>query len=170
MKNTNKMILLSVMLSFSLIIHYIENMMPSINMIAPGAKLGLSNIINLSLLYIFGFNEAFTVLFTRIFLASTFYGGMSTFLYSISGGICSIIAMTIMKKINFKSVSVVGISVVGSFFFNIGQLLTASFMISNGKIFYYLPYMSIISIATGMFVGITSNYLINHLSKIIRKI
>ena len=141
MNKTSKMVLLAIMLSFSLVLYYIENMLPPINLIAPGAKLGLSNIISLTCLYVFGFKEAFVILFMRIFLSSTFYGGISTFMYSISGGILSIIAMGILKKLDLKSVSMIGISVVGALFFNIGQLLVASFMISNTKIFYYLPYM-----------------------------
>ena len=169
MNKTSKMVLLAIMLSFSLVLYYIENMLPPINLIAPGAKLGLSNIISLTCLYVFGFKEAFVILFMRIFLSSTFYGGISTFMYSISGGILSIIAMGILKKLDLKSVSMIGISVVGALFFNVGQLLVASFMISNSKIFYYLPYMSFISIATGIFIGITSQFLTEHLKKIIKK-
>ncbi|EJU19921.1 heptaprenyl diphosphate synthase component I [Peptoanaerobacter stomatis] len=169
MNKTSKMVLLAIMLSFSLVLYYIENMLPPINLIAPGAKLGLSNIISLTCLYVFGFKEAFVILFMRIFLSSTFYGGISTFMYSISGGILSIIAMGILKKLDLKSVSMIGISVVGALFFNVGQLLVASFMISNTKIFYYLPYMSFISIATGIFIGITSQFLTEHLKKIIKK-
>ena len=169
MNKTSKMVLLAIMLSFSLVLYYIENMLPPINLIAPGAKLGLSNIISLTCLYVFGFKEAFVILFMRIFLSSTFYGGISTFMYSISGGILSIIAMGILKKLDLKSVSMIGISVVGALFFNVGQLLVASFMISNTKIFYYLPYMSFISIGTGIFIGITSQFLTEHLKKIIKK-
>ena len=77
--------------------------------------------------------------------------------------------MGILKKLDLKSVSMIGISVVGALFFNIGQLLVASFMISNTKIFYYLPYMSFISIGTGIFIGITSQFLTEHLKKIIKK-
>lgn len=168
MKKTNKMVFIAIMLSFSLILYYIESMMPPINLIAPGAKLGLSNIVSLTCLFIFGFQETFLILFMRVFLSSTFYGGMSTFLYSIAGGICSIVTMHIMKKFDFKSVSIIGVSMVGSLFFNIGQLIVASLVLSNAKIFYYLPYMSIISIGTGIFIGITSNFLVLRLKKILK--
>lgn len=166
MNKTTKMILIAIMLSISLVMYYIESMLPPINVMAPGAKIGLSNIINLTCLFVFGFQEAFLILFMRIFLSSAFYGGMSTFLYSMIGGIFSIVSMYILKKINFKSVSIVGISVIGSLFFNIGQLVVASIILENKRIFYYLPYMSIISVVTGIFVGITSHFLITRLKKI----
>lgn len=169
MKKTRKMVLLAIMLSFSLILHYIENMLPPLNLIAPGAKLGLSNIISLTCLYLFGFKESFTILFMRVFLSSTFYGGTSTFLYSISGGVLSLISMYIVKKMKFKQVSIVGVSMIGSLFFNIGQLFVASIMLANPKIFYYLPWMSLISIATGIFIGITSKFLIMRLQVILKE-
>lgn len=166
MKNTKKMIFLSIMLSISLVLYYIENNMPPITFLSPGAKIGISNIISITILFIFGFKEAIIVLFMKVFLSSTFYGGLSTFLYSITGGILSIFSMSILKKINVKSVSIVGISVIGSLFFNIGQLAVSSIILNNLKIFYYLPYMSIVSIFTGIFVGISGNFIINHLNKL----
>lgn len=169
MKKIRKLVLLSIMLSFSLILYYIENILPPLNMIAPGAKLGLSNIISLTCLYIFSFKEAFTILFMRVFLSSAFYGGMSTFLYSISGGILSLISMHILKMMKLKSVSLIGVSMVGSLFFNIGQLVVASLMLSNIKIFYYLPWLSLISIGTGIFIGITSKFLILRLQVVLSK-
>ena len=138
MKKTTKIVFLAIMLSFSLILYYIESMLPPLNILAPGAKLGLSNILSLTCLFIFGFKDAMAVLLMRIFLSSTFYGGMSTFLYSFTGGIFSILSMAMIKMMNLKSVSPIGISIVGSFFFNIGQLIVSAMVLSNIKIFYYL--------------------------------
>ena len=156
MNKTFKIVFLAIMLSFSLILYYVESMLPPLNILAPGAKLGLSNILSL------------TILFMRIFLSSTFYGGMSTFLYSITGGVLSILSMALIKSMNFKSVSPIGISIVGSFFFNVGQLIVSAIVLSNIKIFYYLPYMSLFSILTGLLTGLSSLFLIRHINKIIR--
>ena len=155
MKKTTKIVFLAIMLSFSLILYYIESMLPPLNILAPGAKLGLSNILSLTCLFIFGFKDAMAVLLMRIFLSSTFYGGMSTFLYSFAGGVLSIISMTFVKMMNLKSISPIGISIIGS-------------VLSNIKIFYYLPYMSLFSILTGFFTGLSSLFLINHIKKIIK--
>ena len=131
MKKTTKIVFLAIMLSFSLILYYIESMLPPLNILAPGAKLGLSNILSLTCLFIFGFKDAMAVLLMRIFLSSTFYGGMSTFLYSFAGGVLSIISMTFVKMMNLKSISPIGISIIGSFFFNIGQLVVSAMVLSN---------------------------------------
>ena len=168
MNKTFKIVFLAIMLSFSLILYYVESMLPPLNILAPGSKLGLSNILSLTCLFILGFKDSVTILFMRIFLSSTFYGGMSTFLYSITGGVLSILSMALIKSMNFKSVSPIGISIVGSFFFNVGQLIVSAIVLSNIKIFYYLPYMSLFSILTGLLTGLSSLFLIRHINKIIR--
>jgi heptaprenyl diphosphate synthase component I len=76
--------------------------------------------------------------------------------------------MALIKSMNFKSVSPIGISIVGSFFFNVGQLIVSAIVLSNIKIFYYLPYMSLFSILTGLLTGLSSLFLIRHINKIIR--
>ena len=78
--------------------------------------------------------------------------------------------MAMVKMMNLKSVSPIGISIVGSFFFNIGQLIVSAMVLSNIKIFYYLPYMSLFSILTGFFTGLSSSFLIDHINKIIKTV
>ncbi|MGB5823401.1 MAG: Gx transporter family protein [Proteocatella sp.] len=160
MKNTKKNVFLSLMIAYSLVLYFIESMLPSIYFIAPGAKLGLTNIITISLLYIMGARDAFIVVVIRILLSSIFGGGMSAFMYSISGGIMSLIAMYLMKKINFKHVSLIGISVVGALFFNIGQILVSALIIKNISIFVYLPVLAYISLGTGILVGYASKFIV----------
>ena len=54
MKSTRRITFMALMVAYSLILYFIESMLPSLYFIAPGAKLGLTNIITLSLLYMTG--------------------------------------------------------------------------------------------------------------------
>ena len=168
MKSTKKLMFMSLMVAYSLILYFIEGMLPGLYFIAPGAKLGLSNIISLSLLYLGGIRMAITVLITRIILSSMFGGGFSSFLYSVTGGLFSIVTMWLVKSLKFNSITEVGTSVLGSISFNIGQLLVAAIMINNMSIFIYLPVLFYVSIVTGIFVGYTSKYVVRKISKIIK--
>lgn len=168
MEKTKKLMFMSLMVAYSLILYFIESMLPSLYFIAPGAKLGLSNIVSLVLLYIGGFKMAFIVLITRIIMSSIFGGGFSAFLYSVSGGLLSIFVMYLLKSLRISSVTKVGISVVGSIAFNIGQLLMAALMIHNISIFIYLPLLLYVSIVTGVFVGYVAQYVTNKLEKIVK--
>lgn len=163
MKSTRKITFMALMVAYSLILYFIESMLPSLYFIAPGAKLGLTNIITLSLLYMTGLGDAFFVLVVRIIMSSIFGGGINAFMYSISGGIFSMMAMFIMKKLNLPGVSIIGISVVGAVFFNIGQLIVSALVIRNISIFVYLPVLMYISLGTGILVGYTSRYITERL-------
>ena len=67
--------------------------------------------------------------------------------------------MFLVKKI--KLFSVVGISVIGSIAHSIGQILIAIFLLKNENIIYYLPYLLIFSIPTGIVTGLITKKLLN---------
>lgn len=160
MGTTKKTVFLSLMIAYSLVLYIIESMLPTLFFIAPGAKLGLTNIVTLAMLYIVGFKEAFTVMIIRIIMSSIFGGSMSAFMYSFGGGLFSIVAMYAVKKMNLKTVSIIGISTIGALFFNIGQLLVSAIIIKNISIFVYLPVLTYVSLGTGILVGYASKFMV----------
>lgn len=158
MKNTRKIIFLGLMVAQSLVLYIIESFMP-VPFIAPGAKLGLANIITVVSLYMLTEKQAMGILLVRIMMSSIFGGGFSAFLYSLTGGIFSFVFMALVKR-NEKYFSIIGTSVAGALFHNIGQLLMASFIIKNLGIYIYFPILALVSIPTGIFVGIVSNSMV----------
>ncbi len=155
-----KIIFLSLMLSFSIVLRIVENFLPSTAFLAPGLKLGLANIITVIMLYKFTVKETFAIMCLRILLASVLGAGLSGFLYSIVGGILSFFAMLILKYLSKNSFSIAVVSMIGAIFFNLGQLLVASFMIDSYSIFVYFPVMGIASIVTGIFIGLIAKQVI----------
>ena len=160
MGRTKKTVFLSLMIAYSLVLYIIESMLPTLYFIAPGAKLGLTNIVTLSLIYILGAKDAFIVMTIRIIMSSIFGGSMSAFMYSFGGGLLSLLAMYIVKKMNFKTVSIIGISVIGAMFFNIGHLLVSVAVIKNISIFVYLPILMYVSLGTGVLVGYAAKFMV----------
>lgn len=157
---TKKLTYMALMVGYSLIIYILESYIPNpLIAIFPGAKLGLANIITLTCLVIFGFKDTFIILSIRILMSSIFAGPISYLMFSIVGGYLSLFFMTGALKL--KKFSLIGVSVLGAIGHNIGQLIVASLIIKNAMIFSYLPYMLIASIITGVFVGITSKYMVN---------
>ena len=66
--------------------------------------------------------------------------------------------MWFIYKFFRKYFSLIGVSVFGALGHNIAQLVVASIIINNLKIFAYLPVLTLTSIFTGVFIGITANY------------
>jgi heptaprenyl diphosphate synthase len=166
MSRTKKMVVLGLLVSQALILHIIERMIP-VPVPVPGIKLGLANAISLVAIVIFGPKEAILVVLLRTFLGSVFGGGISSFIYSLIGGIISAIAMAVLYKWFRNLFSLPVISVVGAVFHNIGQILVASLIVQNAKLFYYLPVLLISAVITGLFIGFAVQYTLRPLKHIL---
>ncbi len=154
---TKRLTFLGLMVGYSLVLYIIEIYIPNpLIAIFPGAKLGLSNIITLISLLIFGVKDTFIILTVRIILSSIFAGPMSYLLFSIGGAYLSLLFMYICNRV--KGFSIIGVSILGALGHNIGQLLVASIIVKNINMVGYLPFMLIASLLTGMFVGLISMY------------
>lgn len=165
MRKTQKLTAIALLVAQGLVLHIFERMLP-VPFITPGAKLGLTNIITLIALYMFSFKEVFLIIVLRIILATIFGGTLSNFLYSIAGGILSFLAMYIMKKLGKDNISIIGISMIGAVFHNIGQVIVAGLVIENVMIVTYLPILLVAAIGTGFFVGLTAKYLLPFIKRI----
>lgn len=162
MRKTQKLVFISLLVAQALVLYIIERSIP-VPFITPGAKLGLSNIITVISLYILPLKDASLVIILRIILSTAFGGTFSSFLYSLAGGFLSLFAMYITKITLKEEVSIIGISLVGAFFHNVGQIFVAALVINNIKIVVYLPVLTLAALGTGFFVGITSRYLLSYL-------
>ena len=157
--NTKKMIHLAMLTSIGLGLHIIESMIPNpFTAFAPGAKLGLANIVGLITLVIYGVKYALAVNLLRSFIGGMVSGVIISTIYSMSGAVVSTLLMWFIYRFFKKYFSLIGVSVFGALGHNIAQLVVASIIINNLKIFAYLPVLTLTSIFTGVFIGITANY------------
>ncbi len=76
--------------------------------------------------------------------------------------------MTFMYRYCKGTFSIVSISVVGSVFHNIGQILIASIVVSNINLFFYLPTLLIAGVIMGIFIGLTVQYTMKPLSNMFK--
>jgi heptaprenyl diphosphate synthase len=164
MKSLKKLIFLSLLVSIGLALNIIESMMP-IPFVAPGAKLGLSNMVILITLVIFGFKEALTVGVFKSIVFTLATGSVSSFFYSLSGSIFSCILMYIIFKDFFGIFSLIGVSIFGAVAHNFAQVFVASLMMNNFKMFFYFPILLLTSLFTGYFVGLSSIFITKNLKK-----
>ena len=155
---------LSILLSLSIVLNIVESFIPIFNGIIPGLKLGLANIVTLFILYVYGLKEALYVGILRIFLVGILRTGLfnTYFMFSLSGCLLSIIMMYLALKL-FK-LSIIGISIIGSIFHSIGQVIVCIIILNNAML-YYLPYLLLFAIPTGIMVGIITKYIVNNYQK-----
>jgi len=159
MSQTHHLVYLALLVSLSLSLFLLEGLIP-LPFLAPGAKLGLSNLITVIALYSLPHaRDALLILCTRIILASFFGGGPTILLYSLSGGLLSFLTMVILKQ--SRAFSVLGVSAAGGCFHNIGQLFIASAVMESPLLWNYLPILAPCGIFTGLLIGTISHWILD---------
>ena len=152
--NVKRLCIISMLLAMAIILNMLESFIP---MFVPGVKLGLANIIILIMLYEFKTYESFMVCVLRILVVGLLRGSFftPTFFMSLSGGMLSFVVMYCFSKI--KIFSPIGTSVLGALSHSIGQIIVAVIIMSSEAVVYYLPFIGILSLVTGVFSGIITN-------------
>ena len=150
-ERTRKIAMCGVLTTLAMIFSYIESIIP---IPVPGIKLGVANIAIVSVLYIVGAKEAFVVDGLRITLTALLFGNLNSFLFSMFGGVLSIVVMIILKKMRW--LSEIGVSVAGGVTHNIGQIVAAIWIMGSSAIALYLPVLLISGVITGIVIGIVA--------------
>ena len=156
-KQTLHLTTMAFVVAFAMILSFVESRIPALVAI-PGVKVGLANIAVIFTLYKFGVKEAVTVSIIRVLLISMLFGSPVSLIYSISGATLSLVSMILLKKLT--PLTEVAISVTGGVMHNVGQIATASFMLSTNVVVYYLPFLLVSGTVAGVVVGIASAILI----------
>ena len=169
-KNSNlrKLVFIALLTAQGIILGLLEQAIPFPFTFAPGAKLGLANIVTLISLYTLSFKEVVLVVVMKTLMTTVLGGTFSTFLYSGMDALVSFIGMYLVMQLGEKRVSMIGVSATGGILHNVGQLMVASWMAKSWTVLLYLPAMSIVGIFAGIAIGIAANYALTHV-KLLKK-
>ena len=161
-ENGKKTAYMGVLLSFALILSYVESLVP-FYFGAPGVKLGLANLAVVAVLYWYGWKEAVLLNVMRVLLAGFLFGNLFMVMYSLAGAVCSFLMMWTLKKTG--RFSVIGVSMAGGIFHNAGQAAVAVFVTKTAGILYYLPVLMAAGVVTGLLIGIAAREIMVHTQK-----
>lgn len=175
---------LGLMLALALILSYVESLIP-FSFGIPGIKLGLPNLIVLLLLYegvknrdlhaedvsrtlpvkflTKGEREALLVNGLRIVLSGFLFSNLYAILYALAGAAFSFAAMVLGRRT--RRFSMVGVSVLGGVFHNVGQLLVAMTVVETFAVSYYAPFLLVAGTVTGAVLGIVGITLLPYLRR-----
>ncbi len=159
-----RLIFISIFAALAVVLGIVEALIP-FTVTIPGAKLGLGNIVVLTCIVCFGARDALTLILLKTVLTAFILGSFSTFLFSVLGALGSFLVMVIMIRIGSKLFSLISISIMGGIAHNIGQLFAASIVLGTSKIYYYLPFLLLTGIVTGIFTGAAAKHLIHTIEK-----
>jgi heptaprenyl diphosphate synthase len=135
----------------------------------PWLKPGLSNLVVLVVLYLYGFRSAFLIMLLRVLIGAMILGTLfnPAFLLAIGGGVTATIMMAVFLVAFGKQFSIIGISLIGAFAHNLAQVvLAAIWVIHSERVFYLAPIMLLSSLFSGFLVGIFAHYVVQKARKL----
>ena len=166
--SVKKLTLLALFTAISMSIYAIESAIPPLVPI-PGIKLGLANIITLIMLHFYSCKDTLLVLSARILLSSLLFGQALSLIYSLAGGLLSLMVMAFtMKLLRRKFCFLTG--ALGGVAHNMGQLITAYAITATPGVFGYLPYFLLGGILTGLFTGFCAGGSTKYLAKYLNRL
>lgn len=151
---------IGVFVALAMVFSYVEVLIP-FNFGIPGVKLGIANIVVVTGLFMLKPREVFLISLFRIMLMGFLFGNGVSVLYSLSGGLLSFGVMLLLKKYNL--LSIIGISVAGGIFHNIGQIMAAALVLHSKAVIYYLPVLLAAGVITGSLIGFLSRSVVKAL-------
>lgn len=92
------------------------------------------------------------MLLARILLSALLFGQAVSLLYSLSGGIFSLLFMYLVNRLTGSRFPFLT-GAFGGLTHNMGQLLTAFLLTRTPGVFAYLPFLLLCGILTGLFTG-----------------
>lgn len=162
----NKITFVGIMTAFAMVLSFVEFLLPPIWSAVPGIKVGLPNIVIILIIYKMSFKEAFWVSLIRVLMTSFLFGTALSLIYSLSGAVLSLTVMFVLKKID--RFSIIGVSVAGGVFHNLGQIISAIIVMQTKEIGYYMIVLAITGIIAGIFVGFAGALCLKYSGRIIK--
>ena len=132
----------------------------------PWVRLGLANVVTLIVLLVHGTRPAAAVLVLRLllggFFAGTLFGPQS--LLAVSGGVSSLLVMSLARRLGGRLLSALGISALGATVHAAAQIVVVATVLGGGRgIFALLPLFLGLALLTGAIVGVVADLLVARL-------
>jgi len=150
-KKTRKIALLGILGAQALALSFLENLLPPMPFLMPGAKPGFSNIVTMFTAGTMGLGAALYITVIKALFA-LWRGGVTAMLMSLAGGILSTLVMWLLFRLKNKPFGYIGVGILSALAHNTGQLLV-SMALLNAGVLGYIPVLIIFSLVTGALTG-----------------
>lgn len=164
-KKVFRLTLTAILASLALALSFIERLILTAFPLPMGIKFGFSNIIVMFTCSALGLIPALVLAVIKAGFAALLSGTTSGII-SLSGGILSVIIMSLLGKLPKERLSFTGISVASAVFHNIGQTAAASVIAGSGLFAAYLPVLLITGTVAGVVTGTVLNIVYPSIKKL----
>ncbi len=160
MTRTQRLITAGLLAALAIALSVLEGLLPPLPI--PGAKLGLANVTVMFALYAVSWPCAGGIVLAKAVFA--LLRGPIACLMSAVGGVLSLLAMALARRLWGDKLSFIGIGVIGAFAHNVGQW-TAAYCLLGSAMVYYAPILLLLAIPFGILTGLVLNAVFPYLQK-----
>ena len=99
--NAGKVARFGMLTALALVLGWLDRAIPVtwfLSGAVPGIKLGLANTVLLYAIYLMDWKSAVFLMFTKVLLSGFLFGSLSAILYSLSGGVLSLLVMLFIRR------------------------------------------------------------------------
>ena len=161
-----KIAVYGLLLALALVLSWVETILPFVFPV-PGMKIGLANIVIVTVLYTAGPKEAALISFLRLILVMFTFGNAAAFMYSLAGAALSFLVMGALRSTG--KFSPAAVSIAGGCMHNVGQIIIAALVLETSALVYYLPWLLTAGSVSGLVIGILGGILAERTRKLFLK-
>lgn len=161
--STRRVALCGMLLALMLALGYVESLLPAPSGL-PGVKVGLSNGVLVFAVYMLPTPVSYGLMALKVLLSALLFAGPGSILYAGAGGLLSLSAMCLLRKIN--GLHPVAVSMAGGFFHNLGQSLMALWVLRTPALMGYFGLLLLCGLAAGAVTGVCAHGVMNHLKSL----
>ena len=161
---TGRLTALAVLCAMALAVQYLESLLPTL---VPGVpiRIGLANVFVLFALLRMRRSDAVWIALVKVLILPLVTGNVSALPYSLLGAVCSLgIMLPALPLYRRGRIGAVGLSALGAFCFNVGQLAVGCVLIGRAMLVYF-PWLGVLSIPAGIATGLIAELLSRRIPK-----
>ena len=151
------------LLALAVLFGYVEAIIP-VPMPVPGMKLGLANIVIVTILYLAGWKEAIVISALRVLIIGFLFVNLFSISYGLAGTALSILGMALVRKT--RRFSVVSVSALGGVLHNCGQILVATLVVIGFPWKWYLPVLMLAGLGAGIVTGFLNRLIVPRVKRL----
>ena len=148
-----KTALCGILCAQALALSWLENLLPALPYMPPGAKPGFSNIVTMFTAGSIGLGPTMAVTIIKAGFAFLTRGATAGAM-SLAGGVFSTLVMWLLLRFTREKLGLIGVSIICAAAHNIAQLTVAAFITGTKSVLYYAPFLGIYAVITGAVTGL----------------
>ena len=160
--NAKKVTLYAIFIALAMVFSFLETLIPPVFAL-PGMRLGITNVVVLTALYLMDWKSALIINFIRILLVAFLFGNGISFWFSLAGALLSGVVMILLKKSG--KFGMTAVSVAGAVAHNVGQVAVA-YILLGSSVFWYLAVLWFTGIVSGLLIGLLGNEICRRLQNL----